>query len=57
MNKEKIDQTIEVICECIQLEAKNNPTVAMDTVMPEWIKSLAALITARKDLKITDFGV
>lgn len=57
VNKEKIDQTIEAICEHIQSEVKDNPTVTVDTVMAEYIKSLAALITAREHLEITDFRV
>lgn len=53
MNKEKIDQTIEIICERIQLEVKNDPTVAADVVIPEWIKSLAVLIAARANLNMS----
>jgi hypothetical protein len=50
---EKIDQTIDVICERIQSEIKDNSAVAMSTVMSEWIKSLAALITARANLNMS----
>lgn len=57
MKMEKIDQTIEDICERIQSEIKDSPAVVVDGFMPEWIKSLAALITARGNAERNDFKV
>lgn len=57
MKMEKIDQTIEDICERIQSEVGDNPMVVVEGAMPGWIIALAALVTARRNAERTDFKV
>mgnify|MGYP000058310914 CR=1 FL=1 len=45
---EKIDKTIEVLCDAIQKETKTSGCI--NEIMPDMVKTLAELISARAKL-------
>ena len=44
---EKVDKTIEVICDWIQEELKHTSNIEDSTILPEMTKALAGLVSAR----------
>lgn len=47
---ENVDKTIEVLCDAIQKETKKSDYINED--MPDMIKALAELISARAELEV-----
>lgn len=48
---EKVDQTINAVCEWIQENLTKTSCMTPTTIMPEMVKALAELVSAREELK------
>lgn len=51
---DEVDETIEMICEWIQAELKESNSIQENNSLPEMIKALAELVSARRICSISE---